>query len=276
MLGLLTLLTILAPATLTPSTAPATQPASGWKLVFSDEFDRAGAPDPSKWAYETGMIRNHEAQLYTDDRRENARVEDDHLIIEARREDTPVPNHSGQVARYTAASLTTQGHAAWRYGRVEVRAKIPVGVGNWPAIWMLPDRIGKVPWPACGEIDIMENVGFDPHRIHQSIHTQAYNHTKNTQKSAITPVQKVDADFHVYAMEWTPEEMTMSIDGTEQFRFANEHKTEAEWPFDHPFHLKLNLAVGGDWGGQKGIDESAFPSRFLVDYVRVYQQQPRP
>ena len=273
MLSLLILLAAMA----APTTAPvATPDSSNWKLVFSDEFEQPGAPDPKKWSYETGMIRNHEAQLYTDARKENARVEDGCLVIEARKEDAPVPGHADKVAHYTSASLSTSGHAQWLYGKVEVRAKLPAGRGTWPAIWFLPDRIAQVGWPACGEIDLMENVGFEPGRIHLSVHTKAYNPVQHTEKTTSVPVPRLDTDFHVYAMEWTPDEIRMSIDGAHHFTFANEHKSEAEWPFDHPFHLKLNLAIGGAWGGQKGIDDSIFPQKFLVDYVRVYQKQPAP
>src|SRR5579883_2123378 len=174
--------------------AAATAGASEWKLVWSDEFDHPGLPDQSKWTYETGYIRNHERQYYTRARPENARVEGGRLIIEARKERYPIPARSAQAggrsddarpadaAEYTSASLTTQGKAAWAHGRIEVRAQLPSGRGTWPAIWTLGTDIDQVGWPRCGEIDIMEFVGFDPGTIHANVHTAKYNHAKKTNK----------------------------------------------------------------------------------------------
>lgn len=251
-----------------------------WKLVWSDEFDRDGLPDPSRWTYEEGFVRNQEAQYYTVARAENARVERGVLIIEARKERFPNARYepgarswqrSRPFADYTSASLTTEGKAAWRYGRIEVRAKLPTGRGTWPAIWMLGVNIREVGWPRCGEIDIMENVGFDPETIHANIHTEVYNHVRRTQKGGSTKVEKPYADFHVYAVEWTPEKMDFFVDDRSYFTFTNEKTGPAVWPFDQPYYLILNVAVGGAWGGRKGIDESVFPQRMEVDYVRVYQ-----
>lgn len=238
----------------------------GWKLVWSDEFDKPGKPDAAKWGQESGMIRNGEKQFYTVARTENARVEDGHLIIEARKE-----AHEG--AEFTSASLTTQGHAEWTYGRVEVRAKLPAARGTWPAIWMLPTDIGSVGWPKCGEIDIMEHVGHDATVIHGTLHTETYNHMKGTQRGVTRKVPDFDTKFHNYAVEWTKEKISMFING--EFFAGFERKegdTAAEWPFDKPFYLILNLAIGGSWGGQKGIDDTAFPQRMEVDFVRVYQK----
>lgn len=257
--------------------AATTQPTAppGYRLVWDEEFDKDGPVDATKWAYEAGMLRNHEAQFYTDGRKENARVDRGNLVIEARREDASAPprkgEKAGRAAGFTSASIYSK--ASWQYGRVEVRAKVPVARGTWPAIWFLGDDIRHgAGWPRCGEIDLMEAVGYDPTRIHQSIHTEAYNWVQHTQKTAITPVKDLADAFHVYTLEWTPERVDMFLDGGRKFTFANEHKGVAGWPFDQPIHLKLNLAVGGDWGGQKGIDDNAFPQRFLIDYVRVYQK----
>jgi beta-glucanase (GH16 family) len=228
-------------------------------------------PDPAKWKYEVGMIRNNEKQYYTRERRENVRVEDGCLVIEARKERFEIPDKPGTFADYTAASVETRGAGEWKYGRVEVRAKIPTGRGMWPAIWMLPDSISKLGWPACGEIDIMENVGYDPTFIHGTVHTKAYNHVKKTEKGTKIDVGKPWEDFHVYAIEWSAQKIDFFFDGRLYYTFQNEGKTMDEWPFDQPFYLKINTAVGGNWGGQKGIDDSAFPSKFYVDYVRVYQ-----
>lgn len=238
---------------------------TGWTLVFSDEFNAPGSPDPAKWGYETGYIRNQEAQYYTS-RAENARVESGALVIEARKEPY-------QSFGYTSASLNTLGRFEFLYGRVEVRAKIPTGNGTWPAIWMLGVNRRDVGWPACGEIDIMENVGFDPHRISAAIHTTAYNHTKGTQKSAKIDVASPWEDFHVYAMEWYPDRIEIFVDGQKYFTFRHEGTGSAAWPFDTPQYLLINLAIGGSWGGQRGIDDARFPHRYLVDYVRIYQQR---
>ncbi|WP_297045766.1 glycoside hydrolase family 16 protein [Thermoflavifilum sp.] len=241
-----------------------------WQLVWHDEFDNQGLPDSSKWNYEVGYLRNHEKQYYTKARPENARVENGMLIIEARNDSAYI---DGAVRPITSASLVTKGKASWTYGRIEVRAKLPRGRGTWPAIWMLGDDIHKVGWPACGEIDIMEHVGFDPGKIHGSIHTGAYNWPHHTQKTAVIDVPDCMDTFHVYAITWTPEYIDFYVDSTRYLHFANEHKTFAEWPFDKPCYLILNIAIGGDWGGQQGIDPDIFPARMEVDYVRVYQKE---
>ena len=231
-------------------------------LVWSDEFDGDGLPNPLRWEYEVGFIRNQERQYYTRQRRENARIENGVLVIEGRKE--PL-----EGAEYTSASLTSR--ASWTYGRIEVRAKLPRGRGTWPAIWMLGTNIREVGWPACGEIDIMEHVGFDPGRIHANVHTQAYNHVQRTNKGNNLVIPRVDEEFHVYEAVWTPRQIRMSVDGRSYFAFAKERGGDAVWPFDRSQYLILNLAIGGSWGGQKGIDDEAFPARFVIDYVRVYQ-----
>jgi len=249
-----------------PGHPPVTaQGAAGWTLVFSDEFDRPGALDPSKWGYETGYIRNKEAQYYTS-RPENVRAEAGHLVIEGRRE-----AHEGYG--YTSASVNTLGRFEFLYGRVEVRAKLPTGNGAWPAIWMLGVNRAQVGWPACGEIDVMENVGFDPLRIHASVHTAAYNHTIKTQRTAAVTVADPSEAFHVYAMEWHADRIDVFVDGQKYFTFRNEGTGAKTWPFDKPHYLLINLAIGGTWGGQKGVDDARFPMRYLIDYVRIYQQR---
>jgi len=240
----------------------------GWKLVWSDEFDKPGQPDPAKWAYEKGMLRNNEKQFYTDNRRENARVEDGRLVIEARREKM-------DRGEFTSASLITKGHAEWTYGRVEVRAKLPAARGTWPAIWMLPDDHGNVPWPKCGEVDIMEHVGYDSGVVHGSLHSEAFNHVKGTQRTGKLKVEDASVAFHDYTLEWTADRIVFGIDGRTCATFDRKPGDKvAEWPFDKPFYLILNLAIGGSWGGQKGIDEAAFPQRMEVDFVRVYKKAP--
>jgi len=244
---------------------PATPAPPGWTLVFADEFDVPGPPDPARWTHEIGYIANDEKQYYTS-RAENARVEDGALVIEARRE-------RWMGYDYTSARLNTKGRAQFLHGRVEFRAKLPTGRGTWQALWMLGANIDQVDWPACGEIDVMENVGYDPQTIVASVHTAAYNHTQGTQKNATTKLEAPWADFHVYAAEWYPDRIDAFVDGQKYFTFRNEGTGSRAWPFDKPQFVILNLAIGGTWGGQKGIDDSLFPHRLYVDYVRVYQQK---
>jgi len=254
----------------TPDSSPspggsATPAPSGWTLVFADEFDVPGTPDPERWNHEIGYIANDEKQYYTSGT-ENARVEGGALVIESRRE-----RRMGYD--YTSARLNTKGRAEFLYGKVEIRAKLPTGRGTWPALWMLGANIDQVGWPACGEIDIMENVGYEPTRIHGTIHTAAYNHVAGTAKSASVTVANPWEEFHVYATEWYPDRIDIFVDGQKYFTFPNEGTGSRTWPFDKPQYLILNLAIGGTWGGTKGIDDSLFPHRLLVDYVRVYQQK---
>jgi beta-glucanase (GH16 family) len=242
-----------------------------WRLVWSDEFDYAGLPDPKKWDYDVGGDGwgNKELQFYTARRKENARVEKGRLIIEARKE-------AWQRREYTSARLVSRGKGDWTYGRFEVRAKLPSGRGTWPAIWMLPTGWTYGGWPNSGEIDIMEHVGFDPDVVHASVHTRAYNHKIQTQKTAQIKIPTSRSEFNVYAVEWTPQEIRGFVNNQLYFTFRNERLTNAQadyqqWPFDKPFHLLLNLAVGGTWGGQQGVDPAIWPQRLEIDYVRVYQ-----
>jgi beta-glucanase (GH16 family) len=241
----------------------------GWKLVWADEFDHPGAPDPAKWSYETGYVRNDEAQYYTTNRLDNVRVEDGHLVIEARADNLALP--SGRIAKITSGAIETRDLASWQYGRIEVRAKIPEGRGTWPAIWMMPqDR--STGWPACGEIDIMESVGFQPNVIHQTIHTKAANHVNHNAHGTSTPVKNLSDGFHVYAVEWDAKKMEMFIDDQKCFEFENDGGGVDTWPFDKPFYVILNLAIGGTWGGQKGIDPAMFPCRMEIEYVKAFKR----
>jgi beta-glucanase (GH16 family) len=257
--------------------------AADWQLVWADEFDRDGLPDPAKWSYEEGFVRNRELQFYTAGRRENARVEGGHLIIEARRERWPNPRYRAdapenrwqerrQFADYTSASLTTRGKAAWTYGRLEARAKLPTGRGTWPAFWTLGTNITQVGWPACGEIDILEYVGHDPGVVHANVHTRGFNHARGNGRGASTRVPDAATAFHVYAVEWSPQRLEFFVDDRKYFTLENDGTGPDSWPFDAPQFLILNLAIGGSWGGQQGVDDAIFPQRFVVDYVRVYQR----
>ncbi|HLH53557.1 MAG TPA: glycoside hydrolase family 16 protein [Verrucomicrobiae bacterium] len=257
--------------------------AGDWKLVWSDEFDKPGLPDPARWNYEEGFIRNNEAQYYTRARLENARVENGMLVIEARKErfknasfaaqaqGQGGPRRNKEFAEYTSASLTTRGKASWTYGRIEVRAKLPGGRGTWPAIWTLGTNTSEVGWPACGEVDIMEFVGFDPGIIHANIHTKKYNHIKKTGKGSQITVPDASDAFHVYALEWDSKHLDFFVDDKKYFTYENEGSGTDAWPYDKDQFLILNLAIGGAWGGAKGVDESCFPQRYYIDYVRVYQ-----
>lgn len=235
------------------------------KLVWSDEFNIDGRPSVEKWNFERGLVRNQEKQFYTN-RSENVRVENGNLIIQAHKK------IEADTVIYTSASLTTLNKKSWTYGRFEVRAKIPTGVGAWPAIWFLGENIDKTNWPLCGEIDLLENVGFDPEIIHANVHTQAYNHRLKTNKGNTIKIEKPYEDFHIYTLDWTEKRIEFYVDNKLYFTFENDKKGNIEtWPFSQPFYLLINLAVGGSWGGEKGIDDSIFPLTYEIDYVRVYQ-----
>lgn len=254
------------------SNEPATDDSTklpGWNLVWSDEFNYNGLPDIKKWGYDVadpGWV-NEEAQAYYAYRQENSRVENGKLIIEARKD-----NYQGKP--YSSARLVTKNKGDWTYGRIEVRAKLPYGRGTWPAIWMLPTvwNLGDGSWPDNGEIDIMEHVGYDPGVIHASIHCDKYVWTNNTQKTATVRFNDAMSAFHTYAMEWDSSEIKMFVDSTKYFSFKNENKGWQTWPFYKDFHLILNIAIGGSWGGAQGIDNTIFPQRMEVEYVRVYEK----
>ena len=238
-----------------------------WKLVWEDDFNYKGLPNDKIWNYEVGYIRNKEAQYYTEKRLENARVENGNLIIEARKD-----NWKGK--EITSASIHTLGKKNMLYGKVEVRAKLPTGLGTWPAIWMLGVNMKKgVGWPACGEIDIMENVGYDPNVIHANVHTKSYNHVQNTGKGDKITIQDPFKDFHVYSIEWYKDRIEFFVDSKKYFVFNNEGKGNDTWPFDKPHYLILNLAIGGGWGGREGIDDNIFPQKYFIDYVKVYERE---
>jgi beta-glucanase (GH16 family) len=243
----------------------------GKTLVWADEFEHAGAPDSTKWTNELGDDcpdlcgwGNNEAQFYTKNP-ENVRVENGRLIIEARKD-----SMGGRA--YTSARLITKMKGDWRYGRIEVKAKLPRGKGTWPAIWMLSTDWKYGGWPESGEIDIMEHVGYDPGVIHGTIHTDSYNHIKQTQKEGKVTIADAQDEYHVYAINWTIEKMEFFVDD-KIYHVVNKgaNDTFREWPFDHRFHLILNIAVGGNWGGKEGIDDLIWPQQMEVDWVRVYQ-----
>jgi len=247
------------------------------KLVWNDEFDGVGAPDPEKWGYEIGYIRNNEAQYYSD-RLENVFQKDGALTIRTLKEKFPIAGKPGSKGRdfaeYTSGSINTLGKAGWLYGRVEVRARLPKGKGIWPAIWMMGTNIREVGWPRCGEIDIMEYVGKEPGRVYGTIHMRrrgAAESWKVVSKGNNVEPGNPEGRFCVYALEWTEDKLTILVDEQvvlEFLRSEEEKKTEV-WPFDKPQYLLLNTAIGGAWGGE--IAEDVCPTDYLIDYVRVYQ-----
>lgn len=231
------------------------------KLVWEENFN-GKALDESVWNYELGNgcpnicgWGNNESQIYTD---KNHQVKDGFLVVEAKKD--------GDV--YTSTRITTQNKKTFQYGRIEARAKLPVGEGLWPAFWMLGSNIPKVGWPKSGEIDILEYIGKEPEMVFTSLHTQdSHGNTINTKK---TKSPKIEEGFHTYAIDWTKEKIEFFVDGKSVYTFNPEIKNENTWPFDQPFYFIINLAVGGNFGGPK-IDNSIFPQQFIIDYVKVYQ-----
>ncbi len=241
-----------------------------WVKIWSDEFNKNGSPDKNVWSYDVGGDGwgNQELQFYTLERQENARVENGNLVIEIRKEDY-------QNKEYTSARLKTLGRGDWKYGKIEVNAKIPQGKGIWSAIWLLPSDNQYGNWPKSGEIDVMENVGYDPNTIYTTIHTENYNHNKGNQIGSEKTVENPFDDFHVYGLEWYEDSLIFLLDNEPTFTIEKNSENPADWPFDQKFHLILNIAFGGSWGGSQGIDNSIFPQKMLVDYVRVYKNIPK-
>lgn len=242
-------------------------PAGFSKLVFSDEFNYTGAPDSTKWTYEEGFVRNGEMQYYT--KGGNSFCDGSKLIIEARPENTVI---NGDSVRVTSASLTTQGKNAWQESFVEVRAKIPSFRGSWPAIWMMPEESLYGDWPKSGEIDILEHVGYEPENIHFAAHSERYNHMRGEQKNHVQPAPEATDGFHTYGLERKADKIIWYFDGQKCFELSKEKDADwTSWPFNSDFYLILNLAVGGGWGGLKGVDMTALPARYEIDYVRVFE-----
>src|SRR6516165_10075526 len=253
---------------LTPSAAPT------YQLVWSDEFNAAdgSAPDASKWAIQTGGNGwgNNELEYYTT-RPQNVEVSGGNLVITAIKENYTGPD--GVWRNYTSARLQTKGLFSQQYGRFEARIKIPKGQGMWPAFWMLGNNIATAGWPACGEIDIMENIGKEPSIVHATLHAPNYPPAGYTAADTL-PSGAFSDDFHVFAVEWEPQQLRFYVDGT---LYATDSPSASpsptNWPFStQPFFILLNLAVGGDWPGNPDAT-TQFPQQMLVDYVRVYQKQ---
>jgi len=249
--------------------SPTSPQDTGWTFettpIWADEFNYTGSPDPSKWSYDIGGNGwgNHELEYYTNSIR-NATVSGGVLTITAIKEDIGEQH-------FSSARLVTKNKGDILYGRVEVKALIPGGIGTWPAIWMLPTDWVYGGWPASGEIDIMEHVGYNPDVIHISTHCESYYWIKNNQKTAIKKIENASSEFHLYRLDWTPDAIRGYIDDTLIFTNINEGSGYKTWPFDQRFHLILNIAVGGDWGGEQGVNDAAFPAAMQVDYVRFFK-----
>jgi beta-glucanase (GH16 family) len=236
-----------------------------YKLIWSEEFNYTGLADSSKWGYEVGFIRNGEAQYYTRARKENSRVENGMLVIESLKENF-------QGAAYTSASLNTLGKVSFPVNsRVEVRAKLPHGLGIWPAIWMMGTNIDTVGWPKCGEIDIMEFVGHTPNKIWGTFHWwDASKPDSSIHLSKGTNIDFTDLkdSYHIYGVERTAGKLTFFVDNQYFFSFDTNNTVQKDL-FNHPYYILLNTAISGSWGGK--IDDSIFPQKFYIDWVRVFE-----
>lgn len=237
---------------------------ANWKLVWSDEFDYEGLPNPDKWGYEEGFVRNKELQYYTKERLENTEVKDGKLTITARKE-------KFKDANYTSASVISKGKGEWQYGRIEIFAKLPGGKGIWPAFWMLPAS-SKYGWPNGGEIDIMELVGFDEKRVHATVHTGYTMKSTKGGATSSTLLETPQNDFHLYVLEWYPDHLDFYVDGKQLQSYKKQGETIEKWPFDNKFYLLMNIAYGGAWGASHGTDDNILPQQTVVDYVRVYEK----
>lgn len=238
-----------------------------YEMVWNDEFDGTEL-DPANWIYEVNGNGggNNELQYYTAD---NTTVADGFLTITAKKE-----SYNGM--EYTSSRVTTYNRAYFKYGIIEVRAKLPSGRGTWPAIWMMPQYSRYGGWPNSGEIDIMEHVGYNQNVIHGTVHTGWYNGQDGNQKGGSTSAyQDVSTEFHTYKIEWLPDKIKFFVDDVMYYEYIDSKyatcPTSDLWPFNSSFFIILNVAVGGDWGGAQGVDDSIFPTSMVLDYVRVYQ-----
>ena len=214
-----------------------------WKIETGD-----GCPELCGWG-------NNEEQSYTPD---NIRLKDGYLHISAVKEQND----------YTSGRITTKGKKNFKYGTYEVRLKLPRGKGLWPAVWMLGSNMDEVGWPMCGEIDMMEYVGREPNKFFTTLHTQdSHGNSKNTRKDLIPGL---DEGFHVFKTEWNEQRISFYVDGEHFYTFNPKERTKEVWPFDQPFYLIVNLAIGGNFGGSE-IDDKQLPQDLVVDYIRIYQ-----
>jgi beta-glucanase (GH16 family) len=232
--------------------------------MWEDDFTNNGVPDPSKWSYDVGGSGwgNNELQYYTSGN--NVGIVNGNLVIQAKKE-----NLEGR--QYTSTRMISRGKGDWLYGRFVVRAKLPRGRGTWPAIWMLPSDNGYGTWPASGEIDIMEHVGYNQNNVHSTIHCSAFNGQRGNQKGNSKIVSDATTEFHDYRIDWTPYSIKGFVDDEQYFEYINDNAGFTTWPFNRKFHMILNIAIGGNWGGAQGIDDTIFPATMEVDYVKAYK-----
>ncbi len=231
------------------------------KLVWEENFD-GKILNEKIWNFELGNgcpnlcgWGNNESQIYT---KENHKLENGILVIEAKKD--------GET--YTSTRITTKAKKEFLYGRVEARAKLPVGTGIWPAFWMLGANISEIGWPKCGEIDILEYVGKEPDMVFTSLHTKdSFGNTINTKKTSFPDIEE---GFHIYAIDWTKDKIEFFVDNKCVYTFKPENKNENTWPFDKPFYFIINVAIGGNFGGPI-IDNEILPQKFEIDYIKVYQ-----
>lgn len=262
--------TLMKPHKASPMVFEQSVEGKDWSVVWSDEFD-GETLDTTKWTFDIGDWGwgNNELQYYTDSREENARLDSGMLIIEARKDDLGSP--------WTSARLTTRGKVSFLYGKIEFRAKVPKERGNWAAGWTLGDSyVDEKSWPYSGEIDILETVGYemdstsDTGIAHATVHTPAYYFKIENQISSTREVENITEQFHTYAVIWSPTEILGLVDDEVYYTY-DKNANEREWPFNKPQNIILNLAMGGGWGGAKGLDESITSQQFIIDYVRVYE-----
>jgi len=239
-------------------------PTAGRHLVFVNDFTKTKGISLSDWKFDDGPVYNDEKEKYASGPGENAFFTRDGLVIQALNKDNKI------------TSTRLQSVKSWRYGYFEAVAKVPTGNGTWPAFWMLNERLRnqgdqpKVDWPGCGEIDIMENVGYDPKNFHFSLHCADYNWMKPKQRTKVVGVTD-PTKFHKFGLDWRPDSIVFYLDGKEAYTVKKDVDTFDAWPFRDPFYIILNLAIGGNWGGSKGIDPKIFPSQYIIKYVKVWQ-----
>jgi beta-glucanase (GH16 family) len=243
------------------------------KLIWSEEFDYKGLPDSTKWSYDVGDgcpklcgWGNNELQYYTEKNLDNARVENGILTIEAHKQ---TMGSKG----YTSARLVGKNKADFKYAKIDIRAKVTGGLGAWSAIWMLPTHNTYGNWPKSGEIDIMEHVGFERDSIFGTPHTEAFNGMIFTQKSGGIEILDSEDEYYTYTIDWKEDRIDWYVNEHHYHTFHKAKDHFAYWPFDQKFHLILNLAIGGNWGGKHGVDASIWPRTMEIDYIRVYSNE---
>ena len=269
--GAVTVMSGVARKTITVTQAAAEQAAyyapEGYQLVWHDEFNEGTELNAADWTHEVQKDHwvNNELQNYvnhvTPKGRYVTEVMDGTLRIHCFKEDGKI--YSGRVYAHVKSG--------WTYGYIEASIKLPKGKGTWPAFWMMPVNFKS--WPADGEIDIMEEVGYHPDYVSSSLHANAHVHSNNTQVTHEMYCKGAEGEFHTYAIEWTAQNITTFVDGKEQLSYNNRGLGRDDWPYNDPFYVIFNLAWGGDWGGQQGVDENALPVTMEVDYVRVFQKK---